>query len=149
MPFDLEKIAEVLLTLFIGSSMLLLTGAIAWRIGMKPTMRALLEDRTARAGADPLLSRRVTELEEEVRGLKERLAALPESNPTRLLGADVPGAGRRRGPERRRSQENPSGLGRRLARRILRTIEARFRGVNRNQNATSERLSRQPGLTRA
>jgi hypothetical protein len=82
----------VLLTLFIGSSVLLPTGAIAWRIGMKHTMRALLEYRTARAGADSLLSRRVTELEEEVRGLKERLAALPESNPTRLLGADVPWA---------------------------------------------------------
>ena len=149
MPLDLEKVAEVLVALMISSSVLLVAAAIAWRLAVKPSLRALFESRTARAEADPVLSRRVTELEEEVRGLKERLAALPESNPTRLLGADVPGAGRRRGPERRRSQENPSGLGRRLARRILRTIEARFRGVNRNQNATSERLSRQPGLIRA
>ena len=40
-----------------------------------------------------MLSRRVTELEEEVRGLKERLAALPEGTPTRLLGGDVPWRG--------------------------------------------------------
>ena len=92
MPFDLEKIAEVLLTLFIGSSMLLLTGAIAWRLVMKPTLRALLEYRAATRG-DPVLTRRVAELEEEVRALKDRVPALPEGNPTRLTGGDVPWRG--------------------------------------------------------
>ena len=95
MPFDLEKVGEVLAALFLGSSTLLFTAAIAWRLAVKPTMRALLEYRTARVGADPALSRRVTELEEEVRALKDKLAALPEGNPTRLLGADVPWRGTR------------------------------------------------------
>jgi len=89
MPLDLEKLAEVLVALIISSSILLVAVAIAWRLVVKPTLRALLEYRTARASGDPVLSWRVTELEEEVRGLKERLAALPEGNPTRLLGADV------------------------------------------------------------
>jgi len=31
MPIDLEKLGEVLAALFIGSSTLLLTAAIAWR----------------------------------------------------------------------------------------------------------------------
>ena len=93
MPFDLEKLGEVLLALFVGSSTLLLTAAIAWRVAMKPTMRALLEYRAARAGIDPVVSRRLTELEEEVRGLKEKLAALPEGNPSRLLGAEAPWRG--------------------------------------------------------
>jgi hypothetical protein len=92
MPFDLEKLGEVLVALFLGSSTLLLTAAIAWRLAVKPTMRALLEYRTAR-GVDPLLTRRMTELEEEVRALKEKLAALPEGNPSRLLGADLPWRG--------------------------------------------------------
>ena len=93
MPFDLEKLGEVLVALFIGSSTLLITAAIAWRLSVKPTMRALLEYRTARAGGDPQLQRRMTELEEEVRGLKEKLAALPEGNPSRLPGAEVPWRG--------------------------------------------------------
>ena len=90
MPFDLEKLAEVVVALIISSSILLVAVAIAWRLAVKPT---LLEYRTARASGDPVLSRRVAELEEEVRGLKERLAALPEGSPTRLRGADVPWRG--------------------------------------------------------
>jgi hypothetical protein len=93
MPFDLEKLAEVVVSLIISSSILLVAAAIAWRIGVKPTMRALFEYRTAQGRGDPVLSRRVAELEEEVRALKERMAALPEGNPTRPLGADVPWRG--------------------------------------------------------
>jgi len=90
MPFDLEKLAEVVVALMISSSILLVAGAIAWRLAVKPSLRALLEYRTAHAGGDPVLFRRVAELEEEVRALKDRMAALPEGNPTRPLGADVP-----------------------------------------------------------
>jgi hypothetical protein len=93
MPFDLEKLGEVLAALFIGSSTLLLTAAIAWRLAVKPTMRAILELRATRGGADPALLRRMVELEEEVRALKDRLAALPEGNPARALGTDVPWRG--------------------------------------------------------
>jgi hypothetical protein len=93
MPFDLEKLGEVLAALFIGSSTLLLTAAIAWRLAVKPTMRAILELRATRGGADPVLLRRVAELEEEVGALKDRLAALPEGNPSRPLGTDVPWRG--------------------------------------------------------
>ena len=95
MPFDLEKLAEVVVSLIISSSILLVAAAIAWRIGVKPTMRALLEYRTGQAGGDPVLSRRVAELEEEVRALKDRMAPLPDGNPTRPLGADVPWRGTR------------------------------------------------------
>jgi hypothetical protein len=93
MPFELEKLGEVLAALFIGSSTLLLTAAIAWRLAVKPTMKAILELRATRGGADPLLLRRVAELEEEVRALKGHLAALPEGHPSRLLGTDVPWRG--------------------------------------------------------
>jgi len=93
MPFDPEKLAEFLITLLITSSIMLVAAAVAWRIAVKPTMRAFLEHRGARAGDDPVLSRRMTELEEELRAVKERLAALPEGAPTRLLGADVPWRG--------------------------------------------------------
>ncbi len=92
MPLDLEKFAEVLVALMISSSILLVAAAIAWRLAVKPTLQALVENRTARAGADPVLSRRVSELEEEVRGLKDKLAALPEGNPSRLA-ADMPWRG--------------------------------------------------------
>ena len=88
MPFDLEKVGEVLVALMISSSVLLVAAAIAWRLAVKPSLRALLESRTARAGADPLVSRRLTELEDEVRGLKERLATLPEGTAA-PLGADL------------------------------------------------------------
>ena len=93
MPFDLEKVGEVLVALMIASSILIVAVAIAWRLAVKPSLRAFLESRTARAGGDPVLSRRVAELEEEVRALKDRLPALPEGNPTRLPGADVPWRG--------------------------------------------------------
>ena len=93
MPLDLEKLAEVMVALMISSSILLVAAAIAWRLAVKPTFLAFLESRTARAGADPVLSRRVSELEEELRGLKDKLAALPEGNPSRLLGADAPWRG--------------------------------------------------------
>ena len=39
--------------------------------------------------AYPALSRRVAELEEEMRELKHRLFALPGGNPARPLGTDV------------------------------------------------------------
>jgi hypothetical protein len=91
MPFDLEKVAEVMVALMISSSILLVAAAIAWRLAVKPMFRELFEYRTARAGADPVLSRQVTELAEEVRGLKDKLAALAEGNPSRLL--DVPRRG--------------------------------------------------------
>jgi hypothetical protein len=94
MPFDLEKLAEVVVALIISSSILLVAAAIAWRLAVKPSLGALLEHRPARAEGDPVLSRRVAELEEEFRALKERVvAALPEGNPTRLPGADVPWRG--------------------------------------------------------
>ena len=81
MPF--EKLAEVVITFLITSSIMLVAAAIAWRLAVRPTLREFLDSR-ARAGADPVLSRRMTELEEEVRGLKERLTELPEGTPTRL-----------------------------------------------------------------
>ena len=62
---------------------------------MKPTLRALQEFRAARTGADPVLSRRVPELEEAVRALNDRMVALPEGNPAPRLGADVPWRGTR------------------------------------------------------
>ena len=93
MPLDLEKLAEVMVALMISSSVLLVAAAIAWRLAVKPTFLAFLESRTARAGADPVLSRRVSELEEELRALKARMAVLPEGNPARLLGADAPWRG--------------------------------------------------------
>jgi len=93
MPFDLEKLAEVVVALLISSSVLLVAAAIAWRLAVRPTMRSFLEARTARAGDDPVLTRRVTELEEEVRGLKGKLAALQEGRPSRLLGAELPWRG--------------------------------------------------------
>jgi hypothetical protein len=89
MPFDLEKVAEVLVALLIASSILLVATAIAWRLAVRPSLRAILEFRTARAGGDPVLARRVAELEEELRALKDRMPALPEGNPTRPPGADV------------------------------------------------------------
>jgi hypothetical protein len=93
MQFDLEKLGAFLIALLIASSILLVAAAIAWRLAVKPSLRALLEYRTARAGGDPVLSRRVAELEEEVRALKDRMPALPEGNPTRPPGADVPWRG--------------------------------------------------------
>jgi len=96
-PLDPEKLAEVLITaagvLFVGSSTLLVALAIAWRLTLKPTLRAVLEYRMARGEADPVLSRHVAELAEEVRALKDRVAALSGSTPERLLGADVPWRG--------------------------------------------------------
>ena len=89
MPFDLEKVGEVLVGVMIASSVLLIAAAVAWRLAVKPSLWALFESRTARAAGDPVLSRRVTELEEEVHALKDRLAALPEGNTTGPLGADV------------------------------------------------------------
>jgi hypothetical protein len=93
MPFDLEKVGEVLVGVMIASSVLVVAVAIAWRLAVKPSLQALLEHRTARAGGDPVLSRQVAELQDEVRALKDRMAALPEGNPTRPLGSDVPWRG--------------------------------------------------------
>ena len=94
MPLDLEKLAEVMVALMISSSILLVAAAIAWRLAVKPTLQGLVENRTARAGADPVLSRRVSELEDAVRGLNDKLAALPEGNPSRLT-AELPWRGTR------------------------------------------------------
>jgi hypothetical protein len=96
-PLDPEKLAEILITaagvLFVGSSTVLIAIAVAWRLTLKPTLRAFLEYRTARAEADPVLSRRVKELEEELRAVKNRMGALPEGTSERLLGSDVPWRG--------------------------------------------------------
>ena len=83
MPFDPSVLSSILGTMFVGASTLLLTAAIAWRIGVKPTMRALSEYRATRGGADPQLLRRLSELEDEVRLLKAQLAPLPEGSSSR------------------------------------------------------------------
>lgn len=88
-PFDPSDIAQMLAAMFIGASTLFITAAIAWRIGVKPTMRALLEYRAARPAPDPQVLRRLSELEDEVRALKARLAVLPEPAPSRSL-VDAP-----------------------------------------------------------
>lgn len=93
MPLDFEKVAEVMVALMISSSVLLVAAAIAWRLAVKPMFRELLDYRTDRTGGNPVLSRRVAELEEEVRALKASMTALPEGNPARPLGADAPWRG--------------------------------------------------------
>jgi hypothetical protein len=85
MPFEPADLASILGTMFVGASTLLLTAAIAWRIGVKPTMRALMEYRAARPAADPQLLRRLSELEDEVRSLKAQVAPLPEGGVRALL----------------------------------------------------------------
>jgi hypothetical protein len=94
MPLDLEQLAPILGTLFVGASTLLLTAAIGWRLAVKPTMRALMELRATRDGRDPQLARRVAELEDEVRSLKAQLTQLPEVTGSRAL-AEVPWRGSR------------------------------------------------------
>ncbi len=90
MPFDLEKLVASLFMMLVGSSILLLTAAIAWRLTLKPTMRALLDYRAMRGGADPVLSRRMTELEDAFRALKERVGPQPDPDPSPLLGTELP-----------------------------------------------------------
>ncbi|HUM10592.1 MAG TPA: hypothetical protein VLT82_06555 [Myxococcaceae bacterium] len=85
MPFDPSDLASIVGTMFVGASTLLLTAAIAWRLAVKPTMRALLEYRTARGVGDPQLLRRLSELEDEVRALKAQLNQLPEGSVSRGL----------------------------------------------------------------
>lgn len=85
MPFDPSVLGPIIGTMFVGASTLLLTAAIAWRIGVKPTMRALLEYRSARIAGDPQLIRRLSELEDEVRSLKALVSALPEGSASRAL----------------------------------------------------------------
>jgi len=85
MPFDPSDLAPILGTLFGGASALLFTAALGWRIAMKPTMRALMEYRASRPAQDPLLLRRISELEDEVRVLKAQFAVLPETSPARAL----------------------------------------------------------------
>ena len=70
--------------MFVASA-LLFTAAIGWRIGVKPTMRALLEYRTARPANDPQLVGRVSELEEELRWLKGQVLQLPDGGLARAL----------------------------------------------------------------
>lgn len=86
MPFDPSDLAALLGTMFVGASTLLLTAAIGWRIGVRPTMKALLEYRSARPANDPQLVRRVSELEEEIRWLKGQVALLPDAALSRVLG---------------------------------------------------------------
>jgi hypothetical protein len=86
MPFDPEVLAPILGTMFVGASALLITAAIAWRIGVRPTIKALLEYRSARPTNDPQLVRRLSELEEEVRWLKGQVAQLPDGGLPRALG---------------------------------------------------------------
>jgi len=85
MPFDPEVLAPILGAIFVGASTLLLTAAIAWRVAVKPTMRALVEYRAARGTGDPQLLRRVSELEDELRALKAQLGQLPEGSVSRAL----------------------------------------------------------------
>src|SRR5690349_14320363 len=85
MPFDPEVLTPILGTLFVGASTLLITAAIAWRIGVKPTMRALLEYKSAPTGSDPQVLRRLSELEDELRALRAQLDALPEGSVSRSL----------------------------------------------------------------
>ena len=90
MPFDLEKLVASIFMMLVGSSILLVAVAVAWRLTLKPTMRALLDYRAARDGADPVLSRRMTELEGELRALKERVGPQPDRDPSQLLGTELP-----------------------------------------------------------
>jgi hypothetical protein len=87
---DFDTLARAVVTLIIASSFLLLAVGITWRLALKPTMQAFLDYRTMRGGADPALSRRMAELEDEVRALKERVGLLPDGNPSRRLGTEVP-----------------------------------------------------------
>jgi hypothetical protein len=73
MEFELWSISHALRDFFLGASVCLLISAIAWRLAVKPTVRALLDLRAAREGRDGDLSRRVLELEQEVRTLKASL----------------------------------------------------------------------------
>jgi hypothetical protein len=90
---ELTNLPEIMAALFVGASTVLLTAGIAWRLAVRPTVKAILELREARGGGDPQLARRVKELEDEVRALRDRVEALPETSPSRLLGAEVPWRG--------------------------------------------------------
>jgi len=85
MDFEPVELGRAIGMIFAGASFFLLTAAIAWRIGVRPTMRALMEYRGAHPAADPQLVRRLSELEDEVRGLKARLGQLPEGSASREL----------------------------------------------------------------
>ena len=93
MDLELWSISHAVRDFFIGASTLLFVAALAWRMAVRPTVRALLELRdhvgeiepdhlkvrallelrAARVGSDGNLVRRVVELEEEVRMLKAGL----------------------------------------------------------------------------
>ena len=85
MPFDSSDFAGLIGALFVGASTLLLTAAIAWRIGVRPTVRALMEYRATRPASDPQVLRRLSELEDEVRALRAQLAPLPDGGLSRAL----------------------------------------------------------------
>ena len=87
---DFDTIARAAVAFIIASSFLILALGIAWRLALKPTMQAFLDYRTSRGGADPVLSRRMSELEDELRALKERVDLLPSGSPSRLLGTEMP-----------------------------------------------------------
>jgi hypothetical protein len=81
-----------MVALMISSSVLLVAAAIAWRLAVKPTLQALVE--TGRPGREPTpCSRRMSELE-EVRGLKDKLAAAGRQS---LRWLPTPWRGRREG----------------------------------------------------
>ena len=73
MDLELWSISHAVRDFFIGASTLLFVAALAWRMAVRPTVRAILELRAARVGSDGNLIRRVVELEEEVRILKAGL----------------------------------------------------------------------------
>jgi hypothetical protein len=73
MDLELWSISHAVRDFFLGASTFLFVTAIAWRLAVRPTVRALLELRAAREGGDGNLARRVVELEEEVRMLKAGL----------------------------------------------------------------------------
>jgi hypothetical protein len=70
MELELWSISHAIRDLFLGASVCVLVTAFAWRLAVKPTVRALLDLRAAREGRDGDLSRRLLELEQEVRALK-------------------------------------------------------------------------------
>ena len=73
MELELWSISHAIRDFFLGASVCVLITAFAWRLAARPTVRALLDLRAARDGRDGELSRRVLELEQELRALKASL----------------------------------------------------------------------------
>ena len=92
MPLDFEKLAEVMVALVDQLVNPARRGGDRLASRSEAHAPGTRREPDSPAGADPVLSRRMSELEEEVRGLKDKLAALPEGNPSRLA-ADMPWRG--------------------------------------------------------